>query len=142
MDKPKKGDQFISFDLETKSGAITQVKQLDEKYRLLAFVSSSCGYSLMSLSELSKLHKKHGKDVEFVTIWDDDEKDTWQNYRNDLKSVIEWTDLWDKTNFASNYFDLFISPSFYIVDKNGYIIEIIKGFYPKKVDKALSKCLI
>jgi hypothetical protein len=138
---PRKGDQFISFNLESKSETATQIDQLSDKHRLLAFVSTGCGYSLASLSELSKLYTIYGEDVDFITIWDDNEKDTWQNAKAELKSVIEWTDLWDKTKFAANYFDIPMHPSFYLIDENGYILAFIKGYNPKKMRKMLAKNL-
>ncbi|MBE9466787.1 MAG: redoxin domain-containing protein [Bacteroidetes bacterium] len=136
---PKKGKQFESFRLEDKNGKIINIYNQSEKYKLLAFMSSACYYSLSSLSELSELYEKYNTEIEFITIWNDKKKNTWQNYKAKLKSVVVWTDLWDKTNFAHTYFDITISPSFILVNKEGVIIKIIRGFDCEKLKRTVIK---
>ncbi len=136
---PKKGKKFDSFSLELPSGEMLTVENSAKKYRLFAFVTSGCYFSLASLKELAKLHDKYNNKLEIITIWDDEDKNMWLNYKSDLKEVIKWTNLWDKTKFVNQYFDISTYPSFYLIDKNGKIVDIVRGLQMKKINKMLNK---
>lgn len=138
LTKPKKGKIFKPFSAVSKSGKNINIENTHGKYRLFAFVGSGCYYSLASLTELSKFHQQYKDKVDIITIWLDEDRDTWLNHEKDLKKQIVWTDVWDQTKFASEYFRISTYPSFYLVDKNGKIIKIIKGLNLKKLNKAFN----
>lgn len=137
LPKPKKGKIFKPFSVISRSGKSINIESSYDKYRLFVFVSSGCYYSLASLTELSNIHKQYKDKLDIVTIWQDKDRDTWLNYETDLKKNIEWTDVWDQTQFVSEYFRISIYPSFYLVDKDGMIVKVIKGFSSKKLHNAI-----
>ncbi len=138
---PKVGTSFEAFQLATRTDEMYQVEQNHDKYRLLIFVSTACYFSLSAIPDLSKLHRKYKNKVDFITIWDDNERDTWLNYKSDLKSKITWTNLWDKSKFATTYFNISTSPTFYLIDKKGLIVKRVEGMDAKKLNKTIAKSI-
>ncbi len=61
----------------------------------------------------------------------------WQD--KEIAPLLTWTNLWDKNEFVFTYFDINLYPSFYLVDKNGKIITILKNY--EKLEQMLKKYL-
>jgi thiol-disulfide isomerase/thioredoxin len=133
--KVKVGRQLDSFSLPDKNNRLTDVIVNNGKPTLLVFVSTGCGYSMASISFLETFYKKNGNSVNLITIWDDATKNTWLNYKVEVKSKIIWTDLWDEFGFASTYFGNNTWPTFYIVNKNGVLQNEFKGINEKTIEK-------
>jgi hypothetical protein len=103
-----------------------------------AIGSSGCSFSLASLNMLEKLNDLNHDKIEIISIWGDNSKDVWLNAHPDLKEKITWTNLWDELEFAYSYLNTNMWPTFYIINEEGEVVDIIRG-YNKKTEKRLRK---
>ncbi len=134
---PKKNKQFRTFQLKDKNGKLIKIETKANKYRLLIFMSYGCFFSRMSVPKVAKLQKKYAEKVDFISIWNIDSNEMWQD--KEIAPLLTWTNLWDKNEFVFTYFDINLYPSFYLVDKNGKIITILKNY--EKLGQMLKKHL-
>lgn len=136
----KKGSNVHDFQLPDSAGNRVSILQNSGRKQLVALVSTGCYHSLGSLGMLQQLAESNEKQYEIITIWDDGSKDIWLNARKEQKSKITWTNLWDEYGFATTYFGMQVSPSFYVIDENGILLEVFKGYNEKiasKIKRAL-----
>lgn len=131
----KKGSVVQDFQLPDSAGNRISILQNAGKKHLVALVSTGCYYSLASLSMLQELAESSEKQYEIITIWDDGSKDIWLNARKEQKSKISWTNLWDEYGFATNYLDMRVSPSFYVINEAGILVDVFRGYDAKIASK-------
>jgi peroxiredoxin len=136
----KKGEKVKDFKLPDKDGNKISVINRRNKKQLIALFSSGCSSSIASINLLEQLAELNNDKIEMTTIWDDKSKNTWLNTHQDKKSKITWTDLLDEYGFASTYLNTTMWPTFYVIDEEGELTEIIKG-YRKKTAKKLRALL-
>lgn len=134
----KKGRTIENFKLRNKNGKYIDVVNNNNKPQVIAFLSSSCAYSIASINLLEQLSKLNNDKIEIVSIWDDKSRDTWLNSYQDEKSKITWTNLWDEYGFANAYLETTSWPTFYVLNKTGELTKILKG-YDKRTAKGLKK---
>ena len=135
MNPIKKGKALADFKLPNEQGEEIALLQSSDKPKLIALFSSGCAYSVASIQLLQKLHEEGSDQLEIITIWEDNSRDTWLNYRKDEKEDITWINLWDQYGFASTYLDRKMWPSFYVVDPEGILIDRFSGYSQKSADK-------
>ncbi len=119
---PKLKERFQPFVLEDKNQRKVTIEPSASKYRLLAFGTYGCYYSKIAIPLLSELQKEYGEKLDFITMWDTRSSAIWQD--KELLSLITWSNLLDKNEFAFTYFDIDLFPTFYLIDKEGKIIGI------------------
>ncbi|MCU0401687.1 MAG: hypothetical protein MUE75_11900 [Algoriphagus sp.] len=134
----KKGMIVENFKLPNKNGIYIDVVNKSNKPQVIAFFSSSCAYSIASINLLEQLSKLNNDKIEIVSIWDDKNRNTWLNSYQDEKSKINWTNIWDEFGFAETYLNKKLSPTFYVINENGKLIQILNG-YDKKTAKELKR---
>jgi peroxiredoxin len=132
-----KGIRVEDFKLPDKDGELVSVINTNNQRKLIGFFSSGCTYSLASIGFLEELHKLNNK-IELITIWDDHTKDTWLNTYQEKKSKITWTNLWDEFGFATTYLNRTMWPTFYVINEDGELNDIIRG-YSKNTTEKLKK---
>lgn len=131
----KKGKTIENFTLPDKENAPIELLENNQQISIVSFLSSGCGYCILSIKELAKLHNQYGSKGNFVSVFLDDSYETWQLYKAEEKSKITWTNLWDEMGYANTYFDINTYPTFYIIDANHRVIEILKGINAKNINK-------
>jgi len=131
----KKGEKVKDFKLPDKDGNQISVINRSNKKHLIAIFSSGCSFSIASISLIEELAELNNNKIEMTTIWDDKSKDTWLNTHQDKKSKITWTNLWDEYGFASTYLNRTMWPVFYVINEDGELTEIIKGYSKKTARK-------
>jgi|GEM_PF-2123243 len=136
----KIGSSVQDFQLPDSAGNSISILQNSSKKRLIALVSTGCYYSLASLHLLQELSESNNRHYDIITIWDDGSKDIWLNARKEYKSKVSWTNLWDEYGFATTYFGMSVSPSFYIVDQQGVLVDIFRG-YDEKIASKIKRAL-
>ncbi|QCK15631.1 TlpA family protein disulfide reductase [Mangrovivirga cuniculi] len=134
----RKGDRIENFKLPNKDGELISVVTDRNKPQVIALFSSGCSYSIASIDLLKQLSELNTNKIEIVTIWDDETKETWRNSHQDQKSKISWTNLWDEFGYAATYLDRKLWPTFYIINENGELTQILEG-YDKKTARGLKK---
>lgn len=134
----RKDNKVEDFKLLNKEGQYISVVKNDNKPRLIALFSSGCSYSISSINLLEQLAEFNNDKIEIITIWDDQTKETWLNTNKEKKDKITWTNLWDEYGFASTYLNRTMWPIFYVINEDGILTEIIKG-YDKKTAQRLKE---
>lgn len=138
-EKLKKGSPIEPFRLMDESGKSQEILSNENKTKLIAVLSSGCGYSLASISLLEQINKKTDK-IEIITIWSDEISNPWEIDENKQKEKITWTNLWDENRFAFEYLRVKVWPSFYIVSQEGILLDKFHG-YSKRTAKKFGKLL-
>lgn len=134
--KPIKiGGIVEDFTLPNKDGNRVSVVNKGTKTTLITIFSSSCYYSIASISLLEQLTKINNGKIEIITIWADDTKDSWLNAHINQKNKITWTNVWDEYRFASTYFQNTGWPTFYVIDSEGRLIDIFNNYSQKTANK-------
>lgn len=139
--KPIKiGSIVEDFTLPNREGNQVSVINSSKKTKLITMFSSSCAYSIKSISLLEQFAKINNGKIEMITIWSDDTRDSWLNTNLDQKSKITWTNIWDEYGFASTYFKNTGWPTFYVISEEGKLIDIFHDYTQKTANilKSLS----
>ena len=131
----KTGAKVEDFQLPDKSGQQVSVITQSGKKQLIALFSSGCLYSVASIDLLQQLQNRHKGKVDIVTIWNDDTRDMWLNTYQEQKSKISWTNLWDEHEFASTYFNRTMWPMFFVLNENGELVQMLKGYTKATANK-------
>ncbi|WP_100628743.1 TlpA family protein disulfide reductase [Algoriphagus formosus] len=139
MARAKVGQMAPDFVLESKNGTDFSLKEQKGKYVLLDFSFTGCGGCIKALPELIEVYQKHGKDVEFVTIWNDKSRNIWEEKWKDHKALMTWTNLWDRTSLATRLFEIEIFPSFVLINPSGEVQSIWNGYSKGKLKRKLEK---
>lgn len=134
----KKGHEVEDFKLPNKDGKQVSVINGNNKKRIISLFSSGCSFSISSINLLEQLSELNNDKIELITIWEDPTQETWLNAYKDKKDKITWTNLWDEFGFASTYLNRTMWPIFYVINEEGQLTEIIKG-YSKKSAKKLKR---
>jgi hypothetical protein len=131
----EKGNIVEGFKLPNKDGQYISVFNDENKPRLITIFSSGCTYSIASINLLEQLSELNNDKIEIITIWDDPTKETWLNTNTEKKAKITWTNLWDEYGFASTYLNRTMWPTFYVINEEGVLTDIIKGYDEKTAKK-------
>ncbi|MCU0420093.1 MAG: TlpA family protein disulfide reductase [Cyclobacteriaceae bacterium] len=124
----KKGDKVTDFLLPDSAGKPVSVLGANGRPTLIALFSSGCSFSIASIDLLEQVARLNDNEVNLITIWEDENKETWLEDHADKKAKITWTNLWDETGFADTYLNLTMLPTFYVVDKDRVVTDIITGY--------------
>lgn len=130
-DEIKIGSKVEDFPLPRKDGKQVSVINSNNKTTLISLFSSGCAYSVASIGILEKVADLNNDKIEMITIWEDSSREIWLNTQKDKKEKITWTNLWDEFGFASTYLNNKMWPTFYVINAEGELEEIIKGYSQK-----------
>ncbi|MDO4228319.1 MAG: TlpA disulfide reductase family protein [Capnocytophaga sp.] len=126
IQKIKVGAPSPKFDYENFNGGKTTLDDLKGKLVYIDVWATWCKPCIDEIPALQALEKEyHGKDVAFVSISIDQEKEKWTEYlkNNKLGGIQLYAELTsDKQNFAQEY-SIKSIPRFILIDKNGNIIN-------------------
>lgn len=124
------GAKFYDFLGENQNGK--QIKfssYFNDKYVLLEFYSLYCSWCVKALPEIKNLIKQEAENLEVVTINVDKDKEDWlKNYK---KNNITWTSIYTENGRYSDAYtkySVFITPTYYLFDKSGNLIEKWDGY--------------
>ena len=125
--KMKKGAPAADFDMTDVSGKKYSLKDLRGKVLYIDCWASWCGPCCMEIPYLKKLveHYKNNKNIEFVSISLDQNKDAWN--RKLKADKPQWRQFICPDNFQSKLcknYDIDAIPRFIMFDKNGKIISL------------------
>lgn len=130
-DEIKIGGKVEDFSLPSKDGKQVSVINSNNKTTLIALFSSGCAYSVASIGILEKVAAMNNGKIEMITIWEDSSQEIWLNTQKEEKEKITWTNLWDEFGFASTYLNRKMWPTFYVINAEGELEEIIRGYSQK-----------
>jgi hypothetical protein len=136
----KKGEIFKNFELPDKNGQYVGVGSEQKKPQVIAVFSTGCAYSLASIDLLVQLSELNKDKIEIVSIWDDRSKEIWLGFDQEEKNKITWKNLLDEYGFAVTYLGNKMWPTFYLINDEGKLSQILRG-YDKKTAKGLKSFL-
>ena len=119
------------FDIKTLDGKRISLQDLHGKIVLLTFWASWCGECTNEVPRLKELYKAFGNDKRFVMIGLSLDRSI-QTLQNFIKShEMNWTQGilgdWSESKIPSLYAVSFI-PTEYLIDQNGIIVDVLRGF--------------
>ncbi len=136
-----KGQAAPLFDVKTLNGKRIRLQDLRGKIILLTFWASWCGECTAEVPRLKEIYKTFGSDERFIMVSLSLDRSV-RTFRNFVKSQeINWTQGilgdWSQSKIPSQYAVSFI-PTSYLIDKNGIVVDVIRGI---KMHDAIEKAL-
>ena len=131
--KVKADEMSLEFVLESRQGPPVSFSDYAGKYRLLEFSFSGCKPCIEALPEIKEIHSRFGADLEVISIWNDQSKDTWLNSSKKYKEMITWTDLWDESGYVTKLYQIDVWPTYMLVAPDGNIEQIWKGYWKGRI---------
>lgn len=125
--KKMEGIVSPSFDYENHKGGKTKLEDLRGKYVYIDVWATWCGPCLAEIPHLKKIEEKyHGKNIEFVSISVDVEKDyeKWKKMvtNKELGGIQLFTDKNWNSDFVKSY-GINAIPRFLLIDPNGKVVK-------------------
>lgn len=118
------GKPYIDLRLQNKEGKDVQLAEAVSKkgFTLLHFWSSNCGSCHTQVKNLIKLYDKRKKEVAFVSISLDTDKEKWLSTVDTL--AIPWMQLADfaRNSVSTDTYAIISLPQLLLVDKDGVIV--------------------
>jgi len=138
-----KGDVAINFEARTTEGEDLQLSDFEGKYVLLDFTHIACGPCWQSYPHLSEIQNKYREDLEVVTFHIDDYRERWIQMAINRNIDVNWLTLWEIENKEQKMKEYQINgfPYYFLIDKEGVIVEKIFGYNKSKINKHLKKHL-
>ena len=122
-----KSQKFSHFVATDKSRNEIEIKANKEKYLLIDFTSSNCGYCLIGIDKIASLQQNYQEQLEIVSVWDDPSYDVWVNAAKKQKDKISWTNLWDESGGIFKAFNIKVFPTYLLVDSSGKVVKRWQG---------------
>jgi thiol-disulfide isomerase/thioredoxin len=125
--KKVEGTLAPSFDYENHKGGKTKLEDLRGKYVYIDVWATWCGPCRAEIPHLKKVEEKyHGKNIEFVSISVDVDKDheKWQKFVTDKQ--LGGIQLFADKNWNSDFikaFNINSIPRFLLIDPNGKVVK-------------------
>lgn len=125
--KKVEGTLAPSFDYENHKGGKTKLEDLRGKYVYIDVWATWCGPCRAEIPHLKKVEEKyHGKNIEFVSISVDVDKDheKWQKFVTDKQ--LGGIQLFADKNWTSDFIKAFginSIPRFLLIDPNGKVVK-------------------
>lgn len=137
-----KGEQYADFEAVDEKGETLQLSSFfnQGKYVLLDFSTPTCQYSRNAIPMLQELHKKYQKELSIVSYYTEANPDHF-NYLSSYEGN-DWNFLWNKEGkdaFPYIRYRINSTPTYYLFDEKGNLVEKIKGFKKGYFDDTQSK---
>jgi hypothetical protein len=134
----KVGKQLAAFSLPDKNGEAYELLSESNKPKIIALLLSGCRFSIGSIQLLEQVHRLSDGQIELITVWSNEGPESWLNTNKAEKEKITWVNLYDEFNFAGSYLKTITYPTFYVVDADGVLVDIWRG-YSEKTAKKMKK---
>lgn len=125
--KKMEGVVSPSFDYENHKGGKTKLEDLRGKYVYIDVWATWCGPCIAEIPHLKKVEEKyHGKNIEFVSISVDTEKDYEKWKKMVVSKELGGIQLFADKNWMSDFIKAFginSIPRFLLIDPNGNVVK-------------------
>ena len=141
-DALKKGNQYFDFEAKDTSGKKYKISEFSGKYILLDFTETYCGPCIESVEELKMVSKKYSDSLTVISFSADKSDLIWKTGLK--RDNINWLSLSDGKGTYGNIllkYSVDSYPTFFLINKNGEIINIQKGFGVGMVENMLKPIL-
>jgi peroxiredoxin len=117
------GEIAPDLKMEDTSGVWHQLKFIKADYIILVFWEPNCGHCKKEIPKLYEYYKTvRDSGIEVFAVFTQHEVDEWKKFIDEHH--FDWINVWDKYNFTNfrNLYDIYSTPTIYILDKNKKII--------------------
>lgn len=125
----KVGEKAVNFKLPNIKGDSISLESYRGKYVLLDFWNSNCGPCLMEMPLLLKKYNQYKSEgFEILGYCLDKNRKSWEKTIADYK--ISWTTVSDLKGTKGDIpltYDLYMMPTYFMIDREGFIIAKIEG---------------
>jgi peroxiredoxin len=137
----KIGDPTPAFNLQTLDGKTVSIASLKGKVVLLDFWATWCGPCRKALPELKELSQKNtGKPLVVVSVSADQDRKALEEFVR--ANGMNWLQAWDaKGQVIGGVFGVNSLPSYVVIDAEGRIAYVMKGWAPMSSSALLSQAV-
>jgi len=117
------GEIAPDLKMEDTAGVWHQLKYIKADYIILAFWEPNCGHCKKEIPKLYEYYRTvRDSGIEVFAVFTQHELDEWKKFIREHN--LDWINVWDKYNFTNfrNLYDIYSTPTIYILDKNKKII--------------------
>ncbi len=119
------GEKAVLFPALTLQGDTLNLNDLRGRYMVICFYDPDCTHCKKAVPSLHKFYKQHTPEELTVVAFNiSDDINLWGSFIQEHK-LQDWTNVWDPDRMVSEYdsfYDMPLSPSFYILDPDRRII--------------------
>ncbi len=123
----EEGEKAPDFKLESIKGKFISLENFKGRKFLLVFFNSGCGYCRVEMKDLVGLYGE-GKEIIAIAIWGD-KKGNLIKFAEGLG--ISFPILIDENDQTAHKYFIKGTPTNFVVDKNGVILEKHRGYAPR-----------
>ncbi|MGB3468353.1 MAG: TlpA disulfide reductase family protein, partial [Cyclobacteriaceae bacterium] len=109
--------RFDNFTATNAAGEKETFYRPEDGYLLIDFASTSCRPCLTAIDQLVVLKEKYKDKLQIVSVWNDDDQDTWLNAAKSQKDKITWTNLRDDSKAIFYKFGITVFPTYLLIDQ-------------------------
>ncbi|OIP00648.1 MAG: hypothetical protein AUJ98_07365 [Bacteroidetes bacterium CG2_30_33_31] len=137
----KPGKKAPSIILPDSAGNLVDLYNIKAKAKMIIFYSSDCPHCEEAMPDLKKIYNDYkNSGLEVIGVAIDDEASMWKN--NIIKDSLTWISVSDLKGMSSpivNSYNIWMTPTIYILDKKDIIMSKPKG--PAEIQAALLQVL-
>jgi peroxiredoxin len=137
----KIGDPTPAFNLQTLDGKTVSIASLKGKVVLLDFWATWCGPCRSALPELKELRQKNtGKPLVVISVSADENRKALEDFVS--ANGMTWMQAWDaKGQVIGGVFGVHNLPSYVVIDADGRIAYMMRGWAPMSTSALLSQAV-
>lgn len=133
------GDPYRDFTALDQTGKTVVFRDLfNNRYLLIDFSTPTCGHSMNSRPMLQQLQQQHTDKVTLITYYTENSKDHFEFFANPENHA--WKHVWNTDgdyNEAMLKYRIGTTPTYFLFDKNGKLVETWTGFNEETYAKIL-----
>jgi peroxiredoxin len=135
------GDPTPAFNLQTLDGKTITIASLKGKVVLLDFWATWCGPCRKALPELKALLQKNtGKPLVLISVSADGDRKELEEFVH--ANGMDWPQAWDeKGKVIGGVFGVSNLPSYVVIDAEGRIAYVMRGWSPMSTSALLSQAV-
>ncbi|PQJ79099.1 TlpA family protein disulfide reductase [Polaribacter porphyrae] len=141
---PEKGDKMVDLNLFNIAGKMHKLSEYSGKYLLINFWGDGCYPTIKAIPHLNKLQTQNSEILTVIGISLDENVERWKNSVKSRK--LKYTNLTDgKGSYSGSSVKYGAdkgTPYYYLIDKNGIILEnwfgYTDGVFKEKLGKHIS----
>ncbi len=136
---PAEGDTLTSYLGKNRQGDAVSITEMHGKVIVVSFWATWCPYCIKELSALEKIQRQISKDkLDVVAVNFKESRKVFSNIKRKLKGFAI-TITHDKRGTIGKEFDVSGLPHMLIIDKNGTLKHIHKGYSEKSLPKLIEQ---
>jgi len=139
-----KGDQAYNFTGIDEKGNEIQINDFKrEKFILLNFTATACGPCWGTYEQMNQVQEKYSNSLKVISFHEDNMKEQWNKIAKKNGIEFNCTSIWaaDNKKEISKVYQIDGWPYFFLINKEGIIVEKWFGNNEKKLNKRINKYL-